>query len=320
MQTTLAPSHPLTATTLAPSTRADENPALVYVAGLSSPASRTTMADALNRIAAIVSPGDDARTIPWAALRYQHTAAIRSQLIQRYAPATCNKMLAALRGTLRAAWQLGLMSAEEYHRAAAVGTVRGVTLPAGRSVTYGELMALVNTCQDDPTPAGPRDGAMIALLWACGLRRAEIVALDLASYSPDTGELTVQGKGRKERIAWAPDGARAAMNDWLHARGDHPGPLFHPITRQGIVVASRLTTQAVYNVLRKRADEAHVAPFSPHDLRRTFVSSLLDAGVDIATVARMAGHANVQTTARYDRRAEEIKRNAAAKLYFPWQR
>ncbi len=79
-----------------------------------------------------------------------------------------------------------------------------------------------------------------------------------------------------------------------------------------------MTNQAIYNMLQKRADEAGVKEFSPHDLRRTFVSDLLDAGADIATVSKMAGHASVQTTARYDCRPEEAERKAAGLLHIPY--
>lgn len=300
---------------------AQDNPALVYVASLTTPTGRATMAQALNAIADLVTPGADAHSFPWAALRYQHTAAIRARLADMYAPATVNKMLSALRGTLKAAWQMGQMTGDDYHRAADVDNVRGASLPAGRAVTHGELMAIVSVCQTDPTAAGARDGALLALLWACGLRRSEVASLDLADYNLATGELRVRhGKGRRERLVWVTNGAAAAMADWLALRGDQAGALFHPVNKGGTIQRRRMTAQAVYDMLAKRADEAHVAPFSPHDLRRTFVSSLLEAGADIATVARLAGHANVQTTARYDRRPEEAKRAAAAKLHFPWRR
>jgi len=63
----------------------------------------------------------------------------------------------------------------------------------------------------------------------------------------------------------------------------------------------------VYAILRSRATKSGVKPFSPHDLRRTFVGSLLDAGADVSVVARLAGHASVATTARYDRRGEKAR-------------
>jgi integrase len=79
-----------------------------------------------------------------------------------------------------------------------------------------------------------------------------------------------------------------------------------------------MTPEAIYQMLRKRGAAAGVEVFSPHDLRRTFVSDLLDAGEDIVTVQKMAGHANVSTTARYDRRGNAAKRRAAARLTVPY--
>jgi site-specific recombinase XerD len=175
----------------------------------------------------------------------------------------------------------------------------------------------MKTCANDPTPAGARDAAIIALLYGCGLRRAELVALDFGDYIG--GKLRVIGKGNKERWAYLANGAARAMGDYLTVRGDAPGPLFWAGRRGGhLVPGDRLTTQAVFVILRSRAKAAGVAELSPHDMRRTFVGDLLDAGADIATVAALAGHANVTTTARYDRRGERAKEQAAGLLPVPY--
>jgi site-specific recombinase XerD len=300
----------------------DRNPAAVYLAALSTPGGRRVQRRALDAIAGMLTGGHlDSLAFPWASLRYQHTAAIRAQLAERYSAATANRMLSALRGVLKQCWRLDLMSAEDYQRAADIANVRGQTLPAGRELAPGEIGGLLATCESDPTPAGVRDAAIIALMYGAGLRRAEVVALDREDYTPETGALAVRhGKGNKARQVWMTNGAADALADWLDLRGNDSGPLFWPINKAGRIMRRRMTTQAVYNLLARRADEAGVRAFSPHDLRRTFVSDLLDAGADIATVAKLAGHASVTTTARYDRRPEEAKQKAAGLLHIPYHR
>ncbi len=294
---------------------ADQHPAVVYLAGL-APGSRRAMTQALDVIARIVTGDDtaDYHAIPWHYLRFQHTAAIRTHLEARYAHSTANKMLAALRGTLKAAWKLGLMSAEDYHKAASVGSVKGETLPAGRAIAQGELVGLLNTC--DASLTGARDTSLLAVLYSCGLRRAEAVALDFEDYDESAGTLRIRGKGNKQRLSPVVGGAAAALTDWLALRGRSPGPLFWGTGNRN--QKRRLTTQAVYKMLQTRAKAAGIEKLSPHDLRRSFVSDLLDRGADIATVQKLAGHASVTTTARYDRRGEAAKRKAAEMLHVPY--
>jgi integrase len=279
------------------------------------------MRQALRVIAQLVSAGRaDARKLAWENLRYQHTQAIRARLMETYSPASTNKFLTALRGALKEAWRLGLLSAEDYHRATDVKGIRAETLPRGRALSSGELRALFEVCADG-TKAGVRDAALLAVCYAGGLRRSEVVALDVADYAPTTGALTVRGgKGRKDRIVYAANGSADALADWLSLRGSELGALFAPVNKGDRITLRRMTDQAVFGIVRRRGDEAGIARFSPHDLRRTFVSDLLDAGADLTTTKKLAGHSSEVTTGRYDRRGEEAKKKAAHLLHVPYVR
>ena len=90
--------------------------------------------------------------------------------------------------------------------------------------------------------------------------------------------------------------------------------------KAGLVTLRQLSSQAVLLILEKRGKEAGVSEFSPHDFRRTFISDLLDSGVDIVTVQKLVGHATTDQTARYDRRGEETKRQAVQFLSIPKRR
>jgi site-specific recombinase XerD len=163
-----------------------------------------------------------------------------------------------------------------------------------------------------------RDTALVALAYAGGFRRAELVALDLADYESETSRLRVIGKGNKERAVFIGNGARDALHAWLRVRGREPGPLLLPVDRRGRVLSRRLTEQTVYDRLRYLAQRAGVPAFSPHDCRRSLAGDLLDAGVDLATVQALLGHASPATTARYDRRGEAAVRQAAARVHVPY--
>jgi site-specific recombinase XerD len=232
-----------------------------------------------------------------------------------------NKALSGLRGVLREAWRLGLTTSEDYRRAADLEAVKGESLPPGRALSAGELKALLGVCSADETAAGARDAALVALMYGAGLRRSEAVALDVSDYDFTTGMLVVRhGKGNRDRVVYATNGAADALADWLVVRGEVDGPLFLPVNKGGVVGGHRMTGQAVLYILRRRALQGGVTRLTPHDLRRTFISDLLDLGADISTVQRLAGHAQVTTTTRYDRRGEVAKRKAASMLHVPYER
>ena len=206
-----------------------DNPAFVYLASLAR-GSRRTMIGALGTLAAILTGQYDPETqelqvhgkdalltaalnYPWQDLRHKQTAALRAQLDARFSAATANKMLSALRRVLLEAWDLELMTEEDRARASHLESVKGETLPAGRSLSAGEIDALMIACADDPTAAGARDGAIVALLYSCGLRRAELAGLTMDDLDADAGVLTIHGKGNKNRLAHVVNGTAAALAD-----------------------------------------------------------------------------------------------------------
>jgi integrase/recombinase XerD len=312
-----------------PIDRPDRDPVRVYLAGL-APGSRRTMAQALDQIARIASGGQfGAGELPWAALRYEHTRAIRAALRDLISPrtgrplgpATINKSLCALRGVLREAWRLSLMSAEDYHRATDLEPVRGTTVLRGRALESNEVAALFHVLQRDNSPAAARDAAVLALGFAGGgLRRAELCRAELPNdLDQNTWVLTVVGKGNHTREVPLKNGTVDAVRAWLVHRGEEPGPLLCPVLKGGRIQYRRLSEQAIYNICARRAEEAGIASFTPHDMRRTYISSLLDRGVDISIVSKLCGHqSGPNITARYDRRGERAKHAAAETITVPY--
>ena len=297
------------------------SPLAYYLSRLSSGASRDTVLSRLNRIAAAISGNvHDAASMPWHTLRYQHLAALRDTLVRRnLAPATCNNSLTAVKGILRAAHLLGLIPTTDYDLITTVPRVTDDGPLPGRLVSTSELHALFEACRDH-TAIGRRDAAMIAALFAAGLRRAEVVALPLDSYDPDSGSLRILGKGRKRRaIDLSPSAARA-IDVWLRSRSLTPGPLICRIYRKGHVHPDvPISPEAVKHRLHLRARQAYLKHFTPHDLRRSFITQLLDSGHDLGIVRNLAGHANIETTTRYDRRGSEAMSRASQGLHVPYE-
>lgn len=275
------------------------------------------MRQALNAIASLLTNGSaDALTLDWAALRYKHTSAIRFALSEKYAPATANKMLGALRRVLKEALLLDLIEPQDYQKATAIKDIKFTRELRGRALSREEVASLIDVCKRDANPVmGARDAALMAILRGGGLRREEAVKLEMRDLNVGESSLKIRsGKGGKDRTVYLPPLLLSLVEDWVRIRGKAKGALLCHIKKGGSVVVRRLTAQSVWYILEKRATEADVANFSPHDFRRTFISELLDAGVDLVTVQQLAGHADPTITAKYDRRKEETKRRAVQVL------
>jgi integrase/recombinase XerD len=292
------------------------HPALVYLDSLGS-GSQLTMANSLNTIASILTEGEcDLITLDWSKLRYRHTSVVRSVLGTRYSPTTANKMLSGLRRVLQTAFKLDLIDQADYVAAVDLADFPTNGKLRGRALTSAEIFALMSSCSGERT-IDVRDRAIIAILRGAGLRRAELVNLNLADYLAEKLRLDIRNaKGGKDRMVYLPSSAISLVNQWLEKRGYESGPLIYGVSRGGKIIRRRLSTDGVLKIVRARASKAGISSFSPHDFRRTFCSDLLDAGVDIVTVQRLAGHASPMTTAKYDRRGEETKLKAVQNLGF----
>ena len=299
------------------------SPAEAYLNTLSV-SGRRTQATALKNLAFLFSDGklEDPNKFPWQRLRYEHSSGLAAYMVEiGYAKPTVNKHLVALRRVLEEAYRLGLYTDHDlFYHAQGVKSLRTQTIPRGRSLKMEELEALVRSSLADKNQAlGMRDAALINTLYAAALRRQEIVDLNLADLELSERKLRVLGKGNKKRLVYLSEDAVKGLEAWLLLRGRKLGPLFCRVSKGGKIVLRRLSPQAIYYILHQRGLAAGIEAFSPHDLRRTSITDLLSADVDVLTVSAIAGHASADTTRRYDRRSEDTKREAAQRLRSPFK-
>ncbi len=203
--------------------------------------------------------------------------------------------LAALRGLHRFAAAEGISPRDPSE---SVGQPRGAR-PLPNFLGIDEVDRLLAQ-PDVATSAGCRDKAMLELLYASGLRVSELVTLPLSAVDPGTGVVRVRGKGDKERAVPVGERAREALATWLSRarvellRGRTSRDLF--ITGRG----ERMTRQGFWKLLARYARGAGISTrVTPHTLRHSFATHLLERGADLRAVQAMLGHADIATTQIY---------------------
>ena len=229
-----------------------------------------------------------------------------------------NAYLCALKGVARVAWALDQINDHELQRITTIKQLRFYRQPAGRALTFREGRKMLEACSSD-NPQQIRDLAILSLLLGCGLRRAEVPALQMNQIHLDGGYIRLIGKGNKERTVYLNGEVKENLTNWINYRGIKEGFVFGRFTKgyKHLVLNKPLVERYIGKIV-ERYQQSHgqgtVKPATPHDLRRTFATRLLDKGVDVSLVKTLMGHASVATTALYDRRGEESLREASSKI------
>jgi integrase/recombinase XerC len=213
--------------------------------------------------------------------------------LRRYGttPVTRARKLATLRSFSRFLRQSGVLETDPTESLEA--PYRRKRLP--KSLTQTQATELLDQSAVGRSPL--RDSALLELMYAAGLRAAEVVSVDLRDVDFSDLSVPVQGKGNKQRVAVFGEACRAALQSYAALERVRPikgDPLFtNP--RGG-----RLTVRTVQNVVKRWALHAGLPPeTSPHTLRHSFATHLLDGGADLKTVQQLLGHESLATTQIY---------------------
>jgi integrase/recombinase XerD len=165
-------------------------------------------------------------------------------------------------------------------------------------LSMNDVEALLNA-PSGSSLADIRDRAMLQLLYATGLRVSELVSLRISDVNLQAGYLMTSGKGEKERLIPVGEAAKTAMAEYLIASRGGANPAesrFLFLSRFG----EKMSRQAFWNIIKKRALEAGIMKsISPHTLRHSFATHLLENGADLRSVQMMLGHADLATTQIY---------------------
>jgi integrase/recombinase XerC len=230
----------------------------------------------------------------WASVTPPVVRSYLAVLGRRHARTAIARKLSALRSFYRFLYREGTVSRNP------LTLVKTPKLPRRlpKFLTAQEVRAVLGA-PDPATPLGSRDRALLELFYATGMRVGEVTALRLADLTW-TGELRVMGKGRKERVvlvhAYAQDALRRYVDQARPhlAAGRDGGRVF--VNARGGPLTERGVRLIIDRHIRRAAFNRHI---SPHVLRHTFATHLLDGGADLRTVQELLGHASLSTTQIY---------------------
>src|ERR1700730_11688226 len=214
---------------------------------------------------------------------------------------TINLHLSAIRRLAYESAESGWLSPEHAIGIRRVKGVKRLGRKVGNWLTHSQAQELVNSASNNNL-RGWRDRAMLGLLLGCGLRRSEVVGLNLDQFQSREGRwviVNLVGKGKRLRTVPIPSWSKELLNAWLRHSGVSEGKVFRRVLKGGIRQEAGVTANVVWYAVKRCARQAGINNLAPHDLRRTCARLCHGCGGELEQIQFLLGHASVQTTEGY---------------------
>lgn len=224
-----------------------------------------------------------------------------------------NVTLSAIKSVAFHAWQLTIISTDEYLRIKNIKCLKGHRLAAGRTLSIYEVLKLRDYFVSSNSLITKRNHALFALACGAGLRRRELMLLNIEHILKD--RIIVHGKGNKIREVFLTEFTKNAVTDWINELNHEKGALFMSV-RNLNKENKRISISGIRDAMVGIVKDTNCEHFTTHDLRRTFATLLLDFGADKFAVQRLMGHSSLTTLEIYDRRGEKAAIDAIRLLPF----
>jgi len=231
---------------------------------------------------------------------------------KKYAATTRARKLAAARSFFKFLTNENILKDDPTHNLESPKVGRSLPKP----LSINQVRMLLEQPTKENTPESHRDEAMLQLLYATGMRVSELMSLDLEDINLADGDVRAFGKGRKERLLPVHSQAVKVLETYLRdarprlARNNDEKAVF--LNRLG----GRLTRQGFWLILKQYAKAAGItSPVTPHTLRHSFATHMLNGGADLRTIQELLGHANISTTQVYTHLTSEFVRRTYEKAH-----
>ena len=180
-----------------------------------------------------------------------------------------------------------------------------------KSLDESEVTALITTASQDQTPQGLMLMAMLELLYGAGLRVSEMTQLEAAVFNRRNDHITIRGKGGKDRVVMLTNAALDAVESWLKTRDGNPDAVTSrylfpsPKTNDPKSPDQPINRVEVYGLIRQLGVHAGVGAVTPHMLRHSFATHMLNRGADLRSLQVLLGHADISTTEIYTKTRDD---------------